>query len=285
MAQISRAIKTLFLRTCPPALRHKLLAGFPNLRKAAPEGHQFVFDHYLSDIRVNIDTRYKVERIMWSGVYEPSLYRWLQTMNTSDWVCMDIGANVGAVTLMLAKMIGPNGQIISFEPGPPNISRLLANCALNPELESRITVVQSGVGATPAELWWSEEAGNPGNAMVSSTGTHRVPISTIDAYIQEHPLTTLDFIKIDVEGMELDVMRGAEGTLRRFHPTLYFETLPRYSKAQGGSNFEEIENLLARKHGYRLFSIGRDGSLSPISSYSRLGDYTVARYSNSGGSV
>ena len=71
MAQLSRAIKRAFLQACPPRLRSELLNSCPNLRKAAPEGLCFVYPDYYSGIAVNIDTRYKVERIMWSGRYEP----------------------------------------------------------------------------------------------------------------------------------------------------------------------------------------------------------------------
>jgi len=275
MAQVSRAIKRTILQLSPAPLRESLLAHFPNLRKAAPEGRQFVFQHYLEDISVNVDTRYKVERIMWSGVYEPPLYRFLRSRETAGWTCLDIGANVGAISLMLAKLCGSGASIYSFEPGPPNLARLRSNLALNPALSSRVEVIPSGMGASPAELWWAEEPGNPGNALVSDHGTHRIPISTVDDFIRDRNITRIDFIKIDVEGMELDVMRGGRNTLTTLRPILYFETLPRYVKSGTAPTYADMESFLVTECRYQLFKIGPSGDLLPANPRSPA-SYTVA---------
>ncbi len=240
----------------------RLLENYPNFRKAAPEGMRFVFPSYLGDISVNIDTRFKVERIMWTGMYEPPLMRWLQAQKLEGWTCLDIGANVGAVTLALAKFVGRSGQVVSFEPGPPNLARLHANLALNPDLMTRVEVIEAGVASEPGELWWSEEKGNPGNALLGKSGTHRIPVIKIDDFVAERQIPKIDFMKIDVEGMELDVMRGARETLRRFHPTLYFETLPRYTDTGGGPSFTDMFSFLVGELDYNLYCLDSRGELS-----------------------
>lgn len=275
MAQVSRAIKTTILRACPLALRDALLRRYPNLRKAAPPGQSFVFDSYHSGIRVNIDTRYKVERIMWSGLYEPLLMRYLDSLDMSGWICMDIGANVGAVALVLAKKVGASGNVFAFEPGGPNLQRLRANFALNPSLASVTDIVASGVGRAKTQLWWSEEDGNPGNASLGSTGSQSVPVTTVDDFVRERGIGRVDFMKVDVEGMELDVFTGAHESLLRFRPILYYETLSRYSGAQSGDNFNKLDRFLIDQCRYTLHRLTSSGQLRPAAG-SGSSDYTVA---------
>jgi FkbM family methyltransferase len=274
MAQVSRAIKTTILRACPLSLRDTLLRKYPNLRKAAPPGRSFVFGDYHSGIKVNVDTRFKVERIMWSGIYERPLMRYLDTFDMHGWTCMDIGANVGAVALVLAKKVGDAGKVFAFEPGGPNLQRLRSNFDLNPGLASVTEIVPNGVSSSRTELWWSEEVGNPGNAALGTTGTHSVPVTTVDDFVREHNVTRLDFMKVDVEGMELDVFQGARESLTRFRPILYYETLSRYGSAQGGGNFNKLDSFLISECGYTLHEIDRNGRLRPTSGSGRS-DYTV----------
>ncbi len=275
MAQVSRALRRTFLRVLPAPVRTRLLVSCPNLRKAAPEGMQFVFPHYLDDISVNIDTRFKVERIMWTGIYEPPLIRLLQSLETQDWTCFDVGANVGAITLALAKLTAPDGKVYAFEPGPPNLRRLRDNLNLNPELSARVEMIAAGVGRTPGELFWVEEKGNPGNALLGKTGTHEIKIITLDDFVRERAISKLDFLKIDVEGMELDVMQGAAVTLRRFRPMLYFETLPRYTDTGAGATFADMHDFLVKELGYTLHRIDAQGRLYPQDERHH-GGYTVA---------
>lgn len=275
MAQIGRALKRTFLQLVPTGLAASLLRNYPNLRKAAPPGRSFVFDSYCSDIRVNIDTRFKVERIMWSGTYEPALVQFLHTRNLLGWTCVDIGANVGAVALLLARLVGENGHVYAVEPGPPNLARLQKNFELNPPLAAHTKIIPRGIGRTQSELWWAEEKGNPGNAMLAQEGSHRISVDTLDNIVREYDIDHIDFIKIDVEGMELEVMLGGRQSLKRMKPILYFETLARYGDIHSGSNFQLIESFLTGECGYELFRISTSGELQPLSGQN-FDDYTVA---------
>ncbi len=278
MAQVSRALKSLGLRLCPRAMRDGLLARHANLRKAAPAGMELVFDAYLGDVRVNVNTRFKVERILWSGVYERPLIAFLKRRQTAGWCSIDAGANVGAVTLALARFAGPAGRVIAFEPGPPNVKRLRANLELNPELQARVTVVAEGLGNTPGTLYWEEESGNPGNALLresESAATCAVAVTRIDDYLRKHPVARLDFIKIDVEGMELAVLQGASETIARFKPVVYFETLTRYVGMRSEKVYEGFHRFFVEEQGYRLHRLTADGETTPIEGAFRSG-YTIA---------
>lgn len=275
MAQVSREIKRVLLQLLPERTRLGLLQQHPNLRKAAPPNLQLRFDGYLNEFRVNINTRFKVERIMWTGRYEPDLLHLLAQWVRPDFVCFDVGANVGALSLAMAqRMKGGSGQVYSFEPAPETFRRLQANVALNPSVQGHIIPVNLGVSFEPGVLHWSEEAGNEGNGDLLGDSGIDVPVTTVDQFCTEKGLTRLDVMKIDVESMEYEVLRGAVESLRRFQPKLYFETMGRSQGLREQDIFVKIEELL-RGLGYDLFRLDSRRELVPTDARHFV-DYTVA---------
>ena len=274
MAQVTRALKRAFLKLMPQAKMLAYLEKHPNARKAAPEGMTFRFDGYLGKFSVNIDTRYKVERIMWTGKFEEKLVALARKRLTPGAVCFDVGGNVGAISIALADVVGPQGKVHTFEPNPTNFSRLSANFDLNPALKERVVLNNVGIGDEPGTLFWSEDPGNPGNGMLGATGDIESKIITLDSYCEANGIEKLDFMKVDVEGMELQVFKGAERALKRFKPTIYFETLSRFSSGPEADNFDRIEAYLVSL-GYTMNKLHADGSVTP-SSIRSAGSYTVA---------
>lgn len=268
-------MRSLVLRVLPSSARERLLAQSPNWRKACPPGRSFIFDHYLGDLRVNIDTRFKVERIMWTGSYEADFAAALPRLVKPGHHVMDVGANVGALTLAFARAVGPDGRITAFEPAPPNRARLVANLALNPGLTERVTIVPVGVSDGVGELRWQEEPGNPGNGMLGREGKTLVSVTTLDLYHRQHPFARLDFLKVDVEGMEEAVFRGAEGLLKKFRPTLYFETLPRFRDGRAGAGGHADLTTWLAGFGYRFHRLTPTGELVAVEREA-LRDYTIA---------
>ncbi len=281
--QFAREVKKKILSAMPRVMQDQWLTTHPNWRKAAPPRAPFVFDQYLGGLSVNIDTRYKVERIMWTGAYESAFQNWMQRNVKAGWCCVDVGANVGAITLGMALRAAPNGRVIAIEPGKTNTQRLHANLRLNPALEQNVTVIEAGVGDTAGTLNWIEETENPGNAMLElsplyakQTGAHQHPVQvlTLDTHLAQVKAGAVNFIKIDVEGMEINVLRGGLETLRRDKPLLFFETLDRYSKTDQGGSLGEIEALLTPL-GYQYYRLNADGGYTAFSP-PQWPDYTLA---------
>lgn len=265
MAQVSRLLRRLLLKALPGSTRERLLAQSPNWRKAAPLGLQLNFDHYLGDVRVALDTTFLCDRLMWSGEFEPQLLTLIDRHVRAGDVCLDVGANIGASALALAKAVGETGRVHAFEPAPPNLERLRRNLALNPTLERRVIVHPVGISDQAGRLFWRNEPGNPGNGFLGESGEIEVPVSTLDARLEAASVARADFMKVDVEGMELQVFRGARKTLEKLRPRLYFEVLSRFGRSSGGGNvFCEIETFL-RGLNYELFRINPDGSVTPAS--------------------
>lgn len=134
-----------------------------------------------------------------------------------DDIVLDGGAYIGDTALYFASRVGPAGKVFSFEFSPNNIARFEHNMALNPELAHRITLVQRPLWSTSnTPISFSNDG--PAST-VSDTGTAYKTIC-IDDFVHEHHLTHLDFIKLDIEGAEVEAIRGAAKTIARFRPKL-----------------------------------------------------------------
>jgi FkbM family methyltransferase len=138
---------------------------------------------------------------------------------------LDVGANIGAHTVPLARLVGPSGQVLAFEPQRIPYYCLCANVVLNHLVNVRC--YQAAVGPAPGTIQVPElnQAVEQNFGALELTRpapgvrTDEVPVRTIDGL----GLGACHFIKVDVEGMEADVLAGAVATIRAFQPILYVE--------------------------------------------------------------
>jgi FkbM family methyltransferase len=142
---------------------------------------------------------------------------------------VDVGANIGAHTLYLAQAVSADGTVWAFEPQRLVFQMLCANLALN-EI-GNVHALQVGVGSEPGRAHIPAvdfaTSGNFGGIALQASGQDEVQIATIDSV----KLSACHFIKIDVEGMEGDVIAGARETIGRFRPLLYVENDRRQNSA------------------------------------------------------
>lgn len=247
----------------PFRLATRLVMLFPFFARFLPPGRTLKFDKYLGDLSVKVDTTFPVEREMLSGAYDRDSVEVIRHyVHVGDY-CMDIGANVGALTLLLAKLVRPSGRVYAFEPGPPTYKRLITNVGLNPELQHVVIPANIGLSDSAGELYWSEDMNNRGNAWLLGDSGTRVDVQTLDSYAAGKNLQRLDYVKIDVEGMELEVLKGGTTVISTFKPIIYFETLWGYRDIRGFDIFAEIETLL-KAMGYNLYRFMAGGHLQPV---------------------
>jgi FkbM family methyltransferase len=146
-------------------------------------------------------------------------------------VIVEVGSNVGAHTVSLAQLVGITGRVLAFEPQRLVFQTLCANLALNNIVN--VLAFQQAVGSAPGEivvplLDWRREQNFGGLALGQYSEGERVPVVTIDSF----NLQRCDFIKVDVEGMEMDVLKGATQTIARTRPFLYVENDRREKAAE-----------------------------------------------------
>jgi len=192
-----------------------------------PKAQHHLVKNYAGNFQLQVDTTYPIEASVWlAGVYDLTTTRFLQKVLREDDVFIDIGANCGAITLVAASCI-KTGKLYAFEPGPTIRSRLQANLDLNPSLKDIVQVVPLGLGQQRCQLSYFEDQTYRGNGgLCSSDQGTIVEVLPLDEWVKLAPLTKIDVIKLDVEGMEYDVLLGSKTVLTTHYPTIYFETLP-----------------------------------------------------------
>ncbi len=170
-------------------------------------------------------------------------------------VALDIGANVGLVTLMLARQVGQAGRVHAFEPNPTAAS-FLRQSLLKNDLR-QVTLHECGLGSEARTMTLSVPASNAGAAsfvrMHGGGGYVNVAVHTLDSIVARERIERIDFIKMDVEGFETDVMLGARNVLRELRPgAILFELNEPGVDPHGAA----IVDLL-RQMDYGLFSLPR----------------------------
>jgi FkbM family methyltransferase len=199
----------------------------------------------------------------WSRT-EPDTVRFIKEEFAPGGLALDIGANKGIVTYFLGRQAGPKGRVLAFEPQPEmrqQISRVARSFGLN-NVEA-ISVALSNHNET-ATLF----RGNPGataNLIRGGkwqTDTVEVETITLDSFFEERQLIHLDFLKCDVDGFELEVLQGAEATLKRFHPKVLIEI--------GETNLPEVADTL-KSFGYDGGVFWYQGKRYPCSQTQEVG--------------
>jgi len=162
--------------------------------------------------------------------WTPALFSGPQTREEMFWrdlpldrmVVYDVGAFHGILTLFLASRAA---RVIAYEPNEVNHARLIENVRLN-NLKN-VLVRKFGIGSQPGSgmLRFSIAMAGGGSldAQASAPVSQRVEITTLDQDIAASALPAPDFIKIDIEGWELEALRGARATLDAHHPALFLE--------------------------------------------------------------
>ena len=197
------------------------------------------------------------------GTYEPELREIFRTVLPTGGIAVDVGANVGWHTLLLARLVGEGGRVLAAEPNPSVRARLQDNLHLN--RIRHVDVVPYALGDAEGTVAFhapeADDTGAGDGHVVTATETDgrrviRVETRRLDTILQAMQVERLDLIKIDVEGFEWPVLKGAEQVIARFRPHIVFETLGEYAERGGGT--PEALTEFFQKHRYRLFAIGRN---------------------------
>lgn len=221
------------------------------------------------DLREGIDLS-----IYLLGRFEWSTFRCYRRHLKPGTVAIDIGANIGAHTLPLATLVGPNGQVLAFEPTAYAYTKLRRNISLNPSVSDRVVPEQMVLTATDGETpppslpsSWPLSYEPTRNALHGgvSKGTAGARAGTLDTYLEEHRIGPVGFIKLDVDGHEFAVLDGASRTLTRDMPAISFEFAPSPASEPGRSALDLVARLLDL--GY---SVTREDDDRPMTSSAAL---------------
>jgi len=215
------------------------------------------------DLREGIDLS-----IYLLGGFEPSTLRGYREFVELGDVTLDIGANIGAHTLPLACLVGPSGRVIAFEPTEYAYTKLRRNLELNPELARRVDARQTMLASSEGEAMpegiyssWPLDGGDDLHERHRGRlkSTHGATRRVLDDVVEELNLPRIDLVKLDVDGNELEVLRGARRSLRRFKPVLMLELAPYVSDANP-TEFDAMLELLWSEN-YAIFEAANKRAL------------------------
>lgn len=167
------------------------------------------------------------DREIAEGSYEVPVQAALVANLAEGGVVYDIGANIGFFSLLAARRVGPRGRVYAFEPVPRNVAAIERSARLNEFAGLEVLPLAAGAETGVAEL---NVARHIGGAVLASVGTPpdrrgaiTVEVVTIDDVVAARGLLPPSLVKIDVEGAELDVLRGMRATLAAHRPVLICE--------------------------------------------------------------
>ena len=203
--------------------------------------------------------------IAFFGTYEPELRKVFRRVLAADGIAVDAGANVGWHTLLMARLVGEGGRVLAVEANPSVRARLLEHLQLN-EIQN-VDVIPCALGDAEGSVeFQAPDADDPAAgdghvidaADIQGGDVIRVEVRTLDAILEPLYLDRLDLVKIDVEGFEWPVLKGAQNAISKFRPHVVFEYIEEYARRGGGSAHDLAEFFAERD--YHLRTVGRYGS-------------------------
>ena len=199
-----------------------------------------------------------LEVVIEKDFYKPELLAMERLVKKGDTV-IDIGANIGLFTVFLSKLVGPKGHLYAFEPILDTYWRMRENLALNrcdnaaayqQALSNKngtatMNVFPEGYGA------WNT-FGTPKFGEIIAVSKESVPLIKLDSFAKRENLKKVDFLKIDVEGYEYDVLQGARDMLANNRVKYLSFEISEIPLKGAGRKGEDIFNIL-KSHGYLAY--------------------------------
>lgn len=200
--------------------------------------------------------------IFYFGYHEPEIFHFLDTFLQDGMVFFDIGANIGIYSLYASKRIG-SGRVHCFEPFDETFSKLQVNISLNGINNAALNRVAVGDTVGRINLVVDEDSSKNFVTEVEDSASIFSPIISLNQYADSNSIEHIDYLKIDVEGYELKVIRGASNLIaRQAISVIQLELYEDFQKRAGGSVKEVVDILTAS--GYNLFEQSCDSVFHPI---------------------
>ncbi|MFC1878955.1 FkbM family methyltransferase [Chloroflexota bacterium] len=262
MKKMSLSVAAWMARVLPTPIkrglyRFKPLAGLirTGLNRAAPQGlaEVSVAAGGLAGGRLMLDLQR--EKDYWLGTYEPELQAAIAEFVQPGMIAYDVGANIGYISLLLARQVGERGRVWAFEALPANFERLSKNIALNIEGARVQAVAAAIVERKRAVRFFSGPSGAMGKADGSAGRRESEGAAVLDieglsldfcVYVNDYPAP--DVVKIDIEGGEVLALPGMERILIEARPLILLEL--------HGPQAAEATWLALKKAGYRICQMG-----------------------------
>lgn len=216
-----------------------------------PKGSVRKFEY--KGLQLELDIHDYVSHYLYFGFKDLSHSQLMSLVKEGD-VILDIGTNFGTTILQFAQRVGAKGKCYGFEPDPTNYQICQRMLSLNDFKTVQIENIGLGNEKGSFTLVVDTPSNRGKNRISKQTGGKEVvtvQVEVLDDWVKRKQLSTLQLIKIDVEGFEMKVLEGAEYVLDTMHPTLFIE-LDDTNLQQQGNAAKELIAFLEKKQ-YTIF--------------------------------
>ncbi len=206
--------------------------------------------------------------IYWRGAHDWAPIFVLEKFLKKGDTFIDVGANQGEYSVWAARKVGSKGRVLAFEPMQKLFDQLTENIRLNESFHKTILPIKLGLADEKGEvILYASADSNEGTNTIYNTEKFsielgKIQIDTLDEQLNELKINEVNFLKIDVEGAELQVLKGALNTLKTHRPILLLE-INKDACIAGGYLPEDILELL-KPFEYSFSKIGLRGTLSKV---------------------
>lgn len=190
----------------------------------------------------------------------------LKSVISDDSIIIDVGAHAGQFTKLFSTIV-PDGRVYAFEPG--SYARSILNKVIMLHRLNNVTQINKGLGENSKKdylIMPVKKSGSLGfglshlggdDADVKNTISETIDIITLDAFAESENLEKINFIKADIEGWEMQMLRGAKSVIQKWHPILTLE-VNRLFLTRAENTPEELWGFLI-ENGYEIFRLSYDG--------------------------
>ena len=205
----------------------------------------------LEGVKFELDLSEYMEWVIYFGL-DVECRRPLYDKIRPGMIVLDVGSNIGETLLHFAKIVGPQGFVYGFEPVSETFEKCRKNISLNPF--SNLMLLQTALSDVEEELFYDartfNNSGGISMSKIQHAGSNMTTSCKLDSFISKQNVGQVDFIKIDVEGFETNILKGAKETCLRLKPLLYVEVDDANLKSKG-SSADELLHLI-ESYGYRI---------------------------------
>jgi FkbM family methyltransferase len=198
---------------------------------------------------------YLDRNIIAMGSYDSALHAFIERHVKPGSVCMDVGANLGEVTLHLATRVGREGKVYAFEPVAGVHARLRRHVERNGagDVVETLRIALSDRTGTGT----IRHVGSLVTVHADLTGAQEVELVTLDDFVERNGIRRLDFMKIDIQGAEPLLLEGGRKTFASLSPDLLIEVAPRELRSAGRDSRDLC--VMLEDLGYRLYRLNGRG--------------------------
>lgn len=195
------------------------------------------------------------EKLFYYGKFEENELLLCERYIKEDSIVLDIGANIGLHSLSFAQM-APYGRVIAFEPSLPTFELLVMNVTG----KSNVLPINMAISDSVGILDFFQASDNAYSSLVNTKRKDIVKVSKVectktDEIVEKLKLPRVDFIKIDVEGLEFNVLKGMEKVIKKYHPVIFCEIYQ--GKASNLEPDATVRYLIDKKYNAYVMRDGR----------------------------